>query len=121
MAMAIIYNKSIIDDQEVIISFEVDKLPAQKGPYDDEDFRGEGLKKAIETARDMFAEGMALIRSCAIKAVHGIEKLDKKFRPDEMELKIGINVDSEVGAIIAKSGAGAQLEVTMKWNTSKKQ
>jgi hypothetical protein len=41
--------------------------------------------------------------------------MDEATRPEELEVKIAIKLDSEVGAVIAKASTGAQIEVTMKW------
>ena len=60
------------------------------------------------------------VRSCAVKAVSGIKSINEASRPDEFELKLAIKLDSEMGAVIAKVSAGAQLEVTMKWKSDKK-
>ncbi|CRK55125.1 hypothetical protein [Alloactinosynnema sp. L-07] len=35
--------------------------------------------------------------------------------PDEVELKFGIKLDVEAGAVIARTGAQAQFEVKLKW------
>ena len=113
--MAIVQSKSEIDNQEVTLYIEMEKPPVAKGPYDQDQLRSGPLDKVAETARDVFGEGMSLIRNCARKAVEGVEKMDDAFRPEELELKIGVNLDSEVGAVIAKASAGAQIEVTMKW------
>jgi hypothetical protein len=44
-----------------------------------------------------------------------IADLDQKIRPDEFELQIAIKLDAEAGAVLTKVGAGAQLQVAMKW------
>ncbi len=36
-------------------------------------------------------------------------------RPSEFEVQLAIKLDSQVGAILAKASAEAQLQVTMKW------
>ena len=113
--MEIVQSKSFIDDQEITIYIEMDKPPVEKGFYDDIEDRGEIIEKVKKTARDFFGEGMTLVRNCAKKAVEGVQKMDDKFRPEELELKVGINLDSEVGAVIAKASTGGQIEVTMKW------
>ena len=35
--------------------------------------------------------------------------------PDEVELKFGIKLDAEAGAIIARTGIQGQFEVKLKW------
>jgi hypothetical protein len=41
--------------------------------------------------------------------------MDDALRPLEFSVQLAIKLDSEVGAVIAKASAGAQLQVTMKW------
>lgn len=103
-----------IGGDEVTILVEVDKAPSKPSPYD-EPHRGGPKEQIIESARDVFDDGLALARACAKKAVNGMQLLDNKFRPEEFEMKLAISLDSEVGAIVAKASAGAQMEVTMKW------
>jgi hypothetical protein len=114
LKMPIISNTENIDGDEVTILVEVDKAPSRKSPYD-EPHRGSPGEQVIESARDVFDDGIALARACAKKAVSGMQLLDDKFRPEEFELKLAISLDSEVGAFVAKASAGAQMEVTMKW------
>ena len=102
-----------IQNQEVSILIEVDKDPPKPSPYGET--RAISPEEIMETAKDVFDDGIALARACAKKAVTGIKMLDEAFRPEEFELKLAIKIDSEVGAVIAKASAGAQLEVTMKW------
>ena len=112
--MPIISTVDTIGDEQVTILVEVDKAPSTEGPYSGP-HRGGPREQIIESARDVFDEGITLARACAKKAVNGIQLLDLKFRPEEFELKLAISLDSEVGAFVAKAGAGAQMEVTMKW------
>lgn len=112
--MPIISSTETIDGNDVTILVEVDKVPSKKGPYD-ELHRGRSPSDIVESARDVFDDGISLARACAKKAVNGMQLLDDKFRPEEFELKLAISLDSEVGAFIAKASAGAQMEVTMKW------
>lgn len=113
--MAIVQSTSVIDGQEITIYVEVDEAPILKGRFDEDQTRGELITKVVETAYDVFGEGMVLVRNCARKAVEGVKKMDETFRPEEFELKLAIKFDSEVGAVIAKASSGAQLEVTMRW------
>ena len=111
--MPIVKSFSVIDGQEVGIYIEVDKLPSEESSYGDTR-GGEGVS-IPEGAQGMFEQGLELSRHCAQQAVEGMQKLDHAFRPEEFEIKLAIKLDSEVGAILAKVSAGAQMEVTMKW------
>lgn len=117
--MPVIRKTETIDGEEITIYVEVDQLPAAASPYDD--LRsGDVANKAVEAVVDTFGDAMQLVRSCAVKAVSGIKSINEASRPDEFELKLAIKLDSEIGAVIAKVSAGAQLEVTMKWKSDKK-
>lgn len=78
------------------------------------DLRGPG-SQAVEAAKDVFKSGMQLIRTCAEQVVHTIHSIDQEIRPAEIEVQLAIKLDSEVGAILTKTSAEAQLQVTMKW------
>jgi hypothetical protein len=71
--------------------------------------------RVVAAARDVFGEAMKLTRSCAKRVVESVKQMDEATRPEELEVKIAIKLDSEVGAVIAKASTGAQIEVTMKW------
>ncbi|WP_434684990.1 CU044_2847 family protein [Pseudanabaena minima] len=117
--MPVIKKTETIDGEEIAIYVEVEQLPAAVSPY--EDLRsGDIASKAVEAVVDTFGDAMQLVRSCAVKAVAGIKSINEASRPDEFELKLAIKLDSEMGAVIAKVSAGAQLEVTMKWKSDKK-
>lgn len=111
--MPIYENTQTINDQKITIAIEVDKLPRPSGPY--EDLRdGYGLQKA----RDLFGDGLELAQNCATRVVNSIKEIGGAAKPDEFELQFAIKLDTEVGAIIAKSRTEAQLQVTMTWKTN---
>jgi len=58
---------------------------------------------------------MGTVRSMAYRVSKTINGIDAKVRPDEAEIEFGINLDMEAGAWLAKTGAGAQLSVKLKW------
>ena len=110
--MPVYTNMHIVDDQEITIAIEVDKTSSASGPY--QDLRdGAGLQKA----RDLFGDGLELAKNCATRVVDGLKDMGGATKPDEFQLKFSIKLDTEVGAIIAKSSTEAQLQVTMTWKT----
>jgi hypothetical protein len=109
--MPIMKSTTVIDNQEVTIFIEVDDVPVGTNPY--EDLRD--MSQVISTVRDVFGEGMELARNCAIRAVDGINKIDTAIRPSEFEIQFAIKLNTEVGAILARMGSEAQIQVTMKW------
>ena len=114
--MPLVKNIITNNDGEVVtIYIEVDKTPTidPYTPYT-EDLRGGG-NQVIDTAKDVFGNGMNLIRTCAEQVISTIHRIDHKMRPTTFELQLAIKLDSTVGAILAKASAEAQLQVTMKW------
>jgi len=113
--MPIIENKHIINDQEVVIYIEVDKVPGSESPYQDVRDAGQVVSKAISVVRDVFGEGLELAHNCATRVVDSIDKMKTNVRPDEFELEFAIKLDAEAGAVLTKLGSEAQLKVTMTW------
>ena len=64
----------------------------------------EAMDRAMDTIRDM-AERTK-------KAVDSIQ-----MRPDDIEVTFGIKLTAEAGALIAKVGGEAQLEVKLAWKS----
>ena len=103
------------ENNEIKLYVEVDPTYTPRDEYGD--LRNNTVEKAEKIAKDLFSDGMDLVRLCAAKTVQGIQKIDPSIRPEEFELKLAIKLDSELGAVVAKASAGAQLEVTMKWQS----
>lgn len=114
--MPIIESKDVVNGEEVVIYIEVDSIPSTRSPY--ENVRGVKATGVVAAARDVFGEAMQLTRSCAKRVVESVKQMEKETRPDELEVKLAIKLDSEVGAVIAKVNTGAQIEVTMKWKST---
>jgi glycine/serine hydroxymethyltransferase len=111
--MPIIEVKDTVNGEEVSIYIEVDNLPIAKSPY--EDVRSGESTKVVTAAADVFGEAMKLTRSFAKRVVDNVKQMEETIRPEEFEVKLGIKLDSEIGAVIAKASTGAQIEVVMKW------
>lgn len=109
--MPVYENTQIIHEQEITIAIEVDKLPAAPGPY--QDLR-DGSKR-LAVVRDLFGEGMSLAQNSAARVVESMRQMNEAIKPDEFELQFAIKLDTEVGAIIAKTSTEAQLQVKMTW------
>jgi hypothetical protein len=58
---------------------------------------------------------METIRTMALKTETMLQSIPDGAQPRAMRVKFGIQLDFQVGAIMAKSGAGATLEVEMEW------
>jgi hypothetical protein len=66
-------------------------------------------------ASDAFNKGMDLICTCAEQIVMTVKKVEQVARPAAFEVQLAIKLDAQVGAILAKTSAEAQLQVTLKW------
>lgn len=72
--------------------------------------RGE---RVLADARETFESAFAQVKAAASIALDQFARLPS--RPDEVELKFGVKLDTQVGAIIAQTGAQAQFEVALRW------
>ncbi len=101
---------SLIKDRlgETEIYIEVDD--ERPDPYADIKHldKGAGESKAVSRA-------MEVIRASATELASNLRGLAETVRPDECEVKFGVKLDTQVGAIFAKSSTGAQLEVRLLW------
>jgi hypothetical protein len=120
--MTVVDSTVPADGKAHTILVEVDELPDEAtDAYDSVEARGEALDRAVAVARDVYGEGLDLVRSCAARVARMIVDIDnaididKVARPSQLEVQLAIKLDGELGAIIAKSSAGAQLQVTMTW------
>ena len=119
----IVGTTQVIGDHEVTILVEVEELPEDPsgGSWHetwDAETRSGRAEKVMDATRDLFGDGLALARDCAVQAVHSIGQTDKDVRPDEFELQLAIKLDAQAGAVLAKVSTGAQMQVTMRWAAS---
>jgi hypothetical protein len=114
--VAVVRSTEVLEGNSVAILVEVDQPPVQPGVYGD--VRG-GAEKVIEGAQDVFGKGLELARTCASQVVESVRKGPEDHRPDEFQVQLAIKLDAEVGAILSKASAGAQMQVTMTWRPSK--
>ena len=111
--MAIHETVEEVNGERIAIAIEVDQEPEKS---EDTGIFGEMRGKSVsEKAADLFDAGMALARGCAVKVVASMDKMDEKVRPSEFQLQFGIKLGGKVEAAIVKTGAEAQLQVTMVW------
>jgi hypothetical protein len=99
-----------------VIYIEVAGAPESTSAWDADNVRGSRSEKAISVATDLLDDAVELARACAAKFNAGLADLTKGARsPDEIALEIGITMNAEFGAVLAKARAGAQLQVTLTW------
>ncbi|WP_410596462.1 CU044_2847 family protein [Amycolatopsis sp. lyj-23] len=65
------------------------------------------LRKATTT----FEHALREVREAAAAALTQFRDLG----PDEVELKFGVKLDAQAGAVIARTGLQGQFEVKLKW------
>jgi hypothetical protein len=71
----------------------------------------------LDSARDVFEDGVELARTAAARFAEGLIRLPAGVPPPaEVELQIAIKLDAEFGAVLAKATAGAQMQVTIRWD-----
>jgi hypothetical protein len=99
------------------IYVEVDEVVPVGGIDDmyDGDTRGGAAARVLEIAHDVYADGLDLARRCAQQAAQRLGDLGEGVKPHEVELQLAIKLDATLGAVLAKSGAEAQLQVTFRW------
>ncbi len=61
---------------------------------------------------------LEVIRASAPELATNLRDLAETVRPDECEVKFGVKLNTQMGAIFAKSSAGAQLEVRLLWKNN---
>ena len=113
--MSIVGSTEMVDGQPVTILVEVDSPPPGAGTSAWGETRTDRARRVIEATRDVFGDGLALARDCAVRTVDSINATAEEIRPDEFEVQLAIKLDAEAGAVLAKLAAGAQMQVTMRW------
>jgi hypothetical protein len=112
----IIKSTSEVEGEQIDIYIEVDKVPEgfdSENPY--QDVRESPARKSLKAMGNVFGEGLALTRKCAVQVVRSVNQMTDAVKPDEFEVQLAIKLNSEVGAVLTKFGGEAQMQVTMKW------
>jgi NTP-dependent ternary system trypsin peptidase co-occuring protein len=114
--MAIVGTTTEVAGQRTVILVEVDSAPEVGGGWgEDVQTRETRATRVMDAARDVFGDGLALARDCAVRTVDVLDKTPDDLKPTEFELQLSIGLDAEAGAVITKVGANAQMQVTMRW------
>lgn len=87
------------------ILVEVDEIPGVS--------RAGRTGRVLQEARDTFEQAVAGVRDAASSALAQFTSMTRA--PDEVELKFGLKLDAEVGAVIARTGVQGQFEVKLRW------
>ncbi|SCL32312.1 hypothetical protein GA0070616_4433 [Micromonospora nigra] len=72
--------------------------------------------KVVREARATFDRALEEVRDAASVALAQFQAM--AHRPDEVEIKFGVQLTAEAGAVIARTGVQGQFEVTVRWQRS---
>ena len=64
-------------------------------------------------AKVSFERALGAVKDAASAALGQFQAMAR--RPDEVEIKFGVKLSAEAGAVIAKTGLDGQFEVKLKW------
>ncbi|MGW0519022.1 CU044_2847 family protein [Crossiella sp. NPDC003009] len=67
--------------------------------------------QVLQKARAGFTDALSEVRTAAEAALRQFQELG----PDEVELKFGVKLDAQAGAVIARTGVQGHFEVKLKW------
>lgn len=107
-------NTTGTDDKEFIILIEWTDTPS--GTRKVSRSNTEDVEKLKERSERALNLAMDTIHAMAHRVTTAVQSLGDTVRPDEVNVEFGINLDSEVGALLAKASVGAQIKVNLKWN-----
>jgi len=83
------------------------------GSASDRVVRGLSPTELVTRADETVEAAFARVKPAAVALVEGIRGMADA--PDEVEVKFGIRLSGELGAVIAKTSADANFEVSLRW------
>ena len=102
------------DDDESFVYVEVDeKLPVSSNEDEDEELIGIGDEVA-QQAKQTLGKALSSIKPVANAIIEKVQDLNQPA--DAVEVKFGIKMSGELGAVIASGSAEVNYEITLKWN-----
>ena len=102
------------DDEESFVYVEVDeKLPVSGNKKRDKALIGLGDEVA-QQAKQTLGKALSSIKPVANAIIKKVQDLNKPA--DAVEVKFGIKMSGELGAVIASGSAEVNYEITLKWN-----
>jgi hypothetical protein len=102
------------DDEESFVYVEVDeKLPVSSNKKRDKALIGLGDEVA-QQAKQTLGKALSSIKPVANAIIKKVQDLNKPA--DAVEVKFGIKMSGELGAIIASGSTEVNYEITLKWN-----
>ena len=94
-------------DGDDSILVEVEELPPSELVAN---FPGQ---QVVVKAQTSFADAMDKIKPVAANIIGKVREL--KDSPDEVEVKFGVKMTAEMGAVIASANVEGNYEITLKW------
>ena len=70
----------------------------------------------LEKSKEAIDHAMKSMQGMAKKTVRAIKKIPISERPHTVEVSFGLKLTAEGGALVAKAGVEAAINVTMTWN-----
>jgi hypothetical protein len=74
---------------------------------------GEVTEELVEKSRQAIDKAMDTIQGMAVRTIAAAKKISEP--PDAIEVEFGIKLDAEAGAMVAKAGTEASINVKMVW------
>jgi signal transduction histidine kinase len=81
----------------------------------------EMLEKAAESSKKAIERAMKSMRGMAKRTMQTIREIPLTDRPNSLTVAFGLKLDAEAGAVVAKAGAEATINVTMTWTHADKE
>jgi hypothetical protein len=98
-----------IEDDDEIILVDLQPVPGIRTVSADPKNIAEKSKEAIDHA-------MKSMRGMAKRTVKSIKEIPVSERPHTVSVSFGLKLTAEGGALVAKAGVEAAINVTMTWN-----
>jgi hypothetical protein len=71
------------------------------------------LQSTLDKAKTTLESSLSEVRDLAAVALGKFREMSS--RPDEVEIKFGVKLDAQAGAVIARTGMQGHFEVKLKW------
>lgn len=115
--MAVVRSSAGADTAGPLVFIEVEEDPEARSAWSDDLVLGPNpAERVVVATRDMLSDSVELARTCAARFSRGLQNLPDGIQPpDEVVLELGIKLDAELGAVLAKARSSAQLKVTVTW------
>ena len=104
------------NDEIILVEFESES-GLQNVSYGPSQF----LEKSIEDSRKAIDRAMDTMRGMAKRTMASIKDIPLAERPTTISVSFGLKLDAEAGAVVAKAGTEASINVTMTWSNTDKE